>query len=103
MSGPYFQWEVRPVATSPRLLAGSVVGRVKPSHQVRTLDEVDGALVELNRWLAEQLGRAPEFGLGYLRKWRHDSDLLLDVRLERMAQRDRVTPGPPPPATVRVG
>ena len=90
------------MAASPRLLAGSVVGQVKRSYSVRTLDEVDVALVELNRWLAEQLGKAPEFGLGYLRKWRHDADLLLDVRWRLMERRDRVTPGPPPPATVRI-
>ena len=89
------------MVASPRLLAGSIVGQVKRSYRVRTLDEVDVALVELNRWLAEQLGRAPEFGLGYLRKWRHDADLLLDVRSQLMSRRDRVTPGPPPPATVR--
>ena len=90
------------MTTSPRLLAGSIVGQAKRTYTVRTLDEVDVALVELNRWLAAQLGKAPEFGLGYLRKWRHDADLLLDVRLGHMARRDRVTPGPPPPATVRV-
>ena len=82
-------------------MSGSVVGQVKRTYTVRTLDEVDVALVELNRWLAEQLGKAPKFGLGYLRKWRHDSDLLLDVRLGLMERRDRVTPGPPAPATVR--
>jgi hypothetical protein len=91
------------VPASPRLLAGSVVGKVKRSYRVRTLDEVDVALVELNRWLAEQVVKAPEFGLSYVRKWRHDADLLLDVRCQLMERRDRVTPGPPPPATVRVG
>ena len=90
------------MTASPRLLAGSVVGQVKRTYSVRTIDEVDVALAELNRWLAEQLGKAPEFGLGYLRKWRHDADLLLDVRWRLMERRDRVTPGPPPPATVRI-
>ena len=68
------------MTASPRLLAGSVVGKVKRTYTVRTLDEVDVALVELNRWLAEQLGKAPEFSLSYLRRYWYDVNALLDQR-----------------------
>ena len=51
--------EVRPVATSPRLLAGSVVGRAKPSYRVRTLDEVDVKLF-FDMYRALQPREAPD-------------------------------------------
>lgn len=79
-----------PHITAPRVRIREIRGRIK-RYRVRDLVEVDGELVGLFDWLNRQITSAPRFGLDHIRRFRADQDLLLDMRLRLMAERDART------------
>jgi hypothetical protein len=68
---------------------GQVAGRAVRAYSVATVPAVDRSLCQLADWLATQIAIAPEFGISYLHRWRHDMNMLLDRRLELMTPVER--------------